>query len=213
MRWGRGASYRSSTPLLSGPHYLPTSTWGWTVPQPPRPTITSTLVLLSSVFAIVITICLEALGWGAVVRGGGVLSCASSRLVLCERWGEGSHGWVGGGCWEDRTLLAVPGCQLRLAMTWVYPGCLRSLHGKFAWGRNLKLLTQLTHVQVFNSCSCKIHALDPAQRELGTAQSTDETLTLSMIPNELIATCSYWELAMPLVWLRNCILHLTSTWI
>ena len=39
-------------------------------PPASRPTVTSTLVLLSSVFAVVITICLEALGWGAVVRGG-----------------------------------------------------------------------------------------------------------------------------------------------
>lgn len=55
--------------------------------------ITSSLVLLSSVFAVIIAIGLEALGWGAVVsRGGRVISCASSSLILCEREGDGSLG-------------------------------------------------------------------------------------------------------------------------
>lgn len=138
--------------------------------SPPHPTVTSTLVLLSSVLAVVVTICLEALGWGAVVRGGWVVSCASPRLILCERW-EGSRGWVGGGCWEHRTLCARPGCQLHLAVTrWVSHGpSLDNLdEDDVIWNSRA-----WPTYRALNSYRCKMHPPDPAQSTDATNSAWD----------------------------------------
>lgn len=78
--------------------------------------VTSALIIFS-VLAIVVTVGLEPLGLGTVVRSSGVVCCASApaRLILCAREeGSGAGRTVVGehGAKLDQSKPTLSGCQL-----------------------------------------------------------------------------------------------------